>query len=821
MLPDQINTIHLSEEDYQRIRSFESRFGSDDTGVAYGKGHLLFACYASFPLMLSPDLANLLWQNFKNYSVDGKPAIIHRMAIADLLQSEICRQIGHHRYELLPSIRSYLLALLKDGKWLSTFGIKINSEVRLYELASFVWQYMEAKNAGYLYDGAGFQRLNEWASLAYLDPGKLAGRLLAVVLDNDRKDNRHGQLWLNTQMDRIRQQYDSNILGEKTSRESLKPFYSLYYYSNAKRAEVLKKGSDASFEYASHIEQDLSTGEGRQVKVVRLKLSKEVAERVDRKVKNVQRVLSFFYGADNVSDTVPFMADLSEIYNNKSSLFTPPTFFSRPVGVDILKEGLGSLLDKVHPEDIVFLYFDARMDSNTNSVYIDGKPELLFPSTTKPESGVVVVLFFESLAGEETWAADYEILFSSVPGDGQNMNISSGYSITSAAARFLKQTPNLSYRDMLLFMRFEIGNAGASIDQRPVCWSPPLMQQWSFFTRAAARPVDTHLIVYDSGSGGWRLIEEDFKRPTLSTTGRIYEYGNAEVETGGAGEFHNGQSPADIRFSGGTTSLDPTRLYLVREERGRIPVQLKVEFSDADLKELQSLAMVSPKGLFQWNVPYPAEADQLENYDELLIIDIETSSPPLGYLFSYLRRMPSGHRRQWDWPASDISSLGQILRAVGSYEYLRRLQLPEDFFSNYRRLEVYLSYRWNGWEGDDGMVDVGSAPLEINKFYILNGKILFYLPEFEVYNAEKFPVFFDLYVLSSDLGIKRLDITRGQPIPAGGRLRGGLTDQQLMQRVAKREIEIQIKLLVSRDVILPDFSQEGIPLAASSLSHEQ
>ena len=82
----------------QTLKNFEERFGI---------GHLWLAQYAALPLILTPELVGFLRSHFLRGSVPW-------IAEADLLLSDLCRQVGYERFVMEPAIRAHLLGSLKS-----------------------------------------------------------------------------------------------------------------------------------------------------------------------------------------------------------------------------------------------------------------------------------------------------------------------------------------------------------------------------------------------------------------------------------------------------------------------------------------------------------------------------------------------------------------------------------------------------------------------------------------------------------------------------------------------------------------------------------
>ncbi len=73
----------------------------------FGKRHLNLACHAALPLILTPELVNLIRFNFQ------APGRIPWIAEADLLLSPLCRPMDEGLYEFEPRIREVLLERLE------------------------------------------------------------------------------------------------------------------------------------------------------------------------------------------------------------------------------------------------------------------------------------------------------------------------------------------------------------------------------------------------------------------------------------------------------------------------------------------------------------------------------------------------------------------------------------------------------------------------------------------------------------------------------------------------------------------------------------
>src|SRR5581483_3331630 len=96
---------------------------------SFGEAHLLLAQHAAFPLAFTPDLLYRLWANFQR-NIHGKKLNIPWIAVADLLLSPLCNEVGQELYEMDITIRNELLKALQEH---TNFG-----QQRIEELCSFL-----------------------------------------------------------------------------------------------------------------------------------------------------------------------------------------------------------------------------------------------------------------------------------------------------------------------------------------------------------------------------------------------------------------------------------------------------------------------------------------------------------------------------------------------------------------------------------------------------------------------------------------------------------------------------------------------------------
>jgi CHAT domain len=157
----------------RRVESFRRR---------HGDPHFDLACHAALPLALSPDLLYRVWANFQRDST-GAPLGIPWVAVADLLLSPLCQEVGDELYEMDEAVRSVLLDHLGTD---DRFGPS-----RLRQIAAFLDLYIEQQLSSDDVDVRDFAQAQHWVALAYTAPSAAASELahaFAVVPLSDRSE---------------------------------------------------------------------------------------------------------------------------------------------------------------------------------------------------------------------------------------------------------------------------------------------------------------------------------------------------------------------------------------------------------------------------------------------------------------------------------------------------------------------------------------------------------------------------------------------------------------------------------------------------------
>src|SRR4028118_2046127 len=161
-LTPNINQARAMRIAIKRIEGFTKQFG---------EAHRNLARHAAFPLVLTPDLLYQIWANF----VPEAPWT----AVAHMLLSRLCRQVGYEMYEMDIAERNLLLRELKEH-----FG-----QGRLDELGEFLLDYVAQRLTGDDPDTQDLAQAQDWTALAYTKPNEAVRELAEALSVKVKQEN--------------------------------------------------------------------------------------------------------------------------------------------------------------------------------------------------------------------------------------------------------------------------------------------------------------------------------------------------------------------------------------------------------------------------------------------------------------------------------------------------------------------------------------------------------------------------------------------------------------------------------------------------------
>ncbi|MEG4442063.1 CHAT domain-containing protein [Microcoleus sp. AT9_B5] len=133
----------------------------------FDRAHFDLACHAAFPLVITPDLLYRIWLRF----VPQAPWT----AVARVLLSRLCREVGYELYEMDIAVRNLLLADIKNNEEFN------KDKPRLEELADFLTNYVTQQFSGDNPHTKNLAQAQYWTALAYTKPNQLSSELLEAI----------------------------------------------------------------------------------------------------------------------------------------------------------------------------------------------------------------------------------------------------------------------------------------------------------------------------------------------------------------------------------------------------------------------------------------------------------------------------------------------------------------------------------------------------------------------------------------------------------------------------------------------------------------
>lgn len=154
-----------SQEIEQAIASFKRRFT---------QAHVYLAYHAALPIALTPHLTYCLWANFP-MDIAKHDLKMPWIAVADLLLSPLCQEVGHELYEMNADLRNYLLDQMIHHP---SFGQK-----RVEELAHFLLSYVQRELNDSKSSTQTLAQAQRWTALAYVYPEVVAHDLATTLAE--------------------------------------------------------------------------------------------------------------------------------------------------------------------------------------------------------------------------------------------------------------------------------------------------------------------------------------------------------------------------------------------------------------------------------------------------------------------------------------------------------------------------------------------------------------------------------------------------------------------------------------------------------------
>lgn len=296
-LPPNFPESGLSDTDQHRVQWYFRRY-VENYYQEYRFGHFILAAYASVPALLTPDLLYKIWQHFNGYRWGNTPVSIHRIAVADLLLSPLCREVGFELYEMHYDIR---LAFQEWLKIESANDLWKNRQLRSIEtLAAFSSEYNQRPNSGVARWGQGYYDIQRWGAMAYSDheslQRQLSNRLNAAMSKGNKSEAlRIMDIWSKTgeQLDRLyKNDSDKNVGNFQQNGEIAKAWKALIQQNEQAFAEQFEKNP----QLRALLNTDAVNG-------IAVNMPTEVLDKAQGK--NRARIYSICVGIDHYEGNIP------------------------------------------------------------------------------------------------------------------------------------------------------------------------------------------------------------------------------------------------------------------------------------------------------------------------------------------------------------------------------------------------------------------------------------------------------------------------------------------------------------------------------------
>ncbi len=813
MLPIEVGNLVLSDDSRLRVDTYFHRFCTGENGQLYGLEHMVFACHAAFPLVLSPRLANLIWLNFNTFMQDGAARKVSAVVVSDFLLSSLVRPVANRQYEMFPEIRTYLLYLLKSGHWFSSFGIGRYADDRLQSLAHFLHQYCADNHLPAEHNMPAFREANQWAALAYLEPEALAFEVAAAFQQtfdplSDQTDT-HRQLQLNGMLDRLGQQIGLAIHQNEVTEQAA--FVNLHRYSQANRAHLFdvdaKQVSDLYYQLDNGFIEEL----GQSLAHVELPIQPQFRDRLERKKSGKTRVFSiiiapgetFLQGRGNTGQGPEALARWfgKDVY--PSAAMADVQFLGgRKATYAGMMARITSVMSQARPEDALFIclsgsfgwgqagmQFLAGDESHGEGLTPDSLAQLLGEFSTIQQ----IVLVLDGETDWLSWRATDAVIIASaqvVGNSRQSAHPPPGY-LSELLASVLEEYPgDVSFRDLQLLLSMAYQDRWHEKAPPPIVYVPHAAHGSRIaLSYAAVRPWTDPIIAYRHARHEWVMLDDGFRyyAEPLSVISGVLTYTDDAVKPAVRGFVDRDRESLEI--SENQRLLNPRQLYKPIIER---PVYFSLEGYESDpaLHELVRTLERAPVPNYSLGHAF-YESPDIGRGNRFRIFARDSDQFDVHFFAAGQGDVTC------KWRANGEKGLVDSILAFSRYQYVNNLQSPPS-------IEVIA-----GWERQ--MSEAMDHRLE-ECFDIVDGKVRIKPFHIELRSWADEPVYAALYALSAnDFSVKRVS-PPVLAVAAGEPLRHTVKDAALFLQALRQGTALQFKVFTHCRPCFPELEQAGVSI---------
>ncbi|RBL93042.1 hypothetical protein [Chitinophaga flava] len=831
MLPVKAGSLILDEDANYRLKSYYQQFCTGENRRRYGLGHIVYACHAALPLVLNADLANLIWLNFNTYRSSGETQRIDLATVSDFLLSPLVRRISDTTFEVIPQIRTFLLYLLNNGQWFELFGIEHFGQSRLDDLASFLYYYVKNVPDSNPSPGVQFNKLNEWAALSYLQPDYLGEELVKELkpLLDERNENEWGQLRIDMLLSQFIQQVNLSIHEPNASKDLLT---NLVRYSKANTARLAADSETDLFKLYNAIGKSyLSKEEDDASQSLRLPLQQGMGAKIDRARPSVSTIHPLLIDADYTAvsqkdNSVFLMEELFHFLNELNGRNIGPVLISRQqeITMGTFSHFLSEHAAQLKKRDISFIYLSCESQER------DGNDSLIIKNdrnavNEEPDTWLSAAAMCELIKSKEFYSKQ-TVLVLNAPISPNSIFVTANNIQISYSSLYLQSDINrvsikdnfaqwisdilrhsrgqVTYSHLELILRYYADLEASYI--LPEIQAPLSAWHCQFLT---VHPVKSafrgYLATYNKEENSFDVHLPQFVNPIVNKNARAVTYDMSELI--GDGEVFT-RYDGKLRFSGANRDRNgkPWPFFKVIPERPYLA--LVWDLNEKHSKQVYRQIWHQGFDIYSfWEDVDPPNQREIfpyhKNEDHQLRI---TSVQNTDQFSCEYRTGPPIF-----WTASNWVELRRTIDKLARYIYLRDIQEMRD-----NRLieenEIGYAFSWIPRANFDLTRNDNELMITKDAFEVVDGEVRIQIPILML-KASNAPLYFDVYLLGSDMSISRVTPRDAEKFAVGDRGRMELfklNDRQKFQKLMEKSRKIDLKILFSTTPIRINFEQSGV-----------
>jgi hypothetical protein len=804
-LPPAPSLLKLSEESWFKIHSFFRKFCLEEDSP----GHMLFACYAAFPMILSAKLANILWLNFNGFKMNGVQMHIEPVAVSDILLSPMMRAVGHGQMEFIPEIRLYLLYLLSSKTLFKHLGLDLFEEDRLSVLSKFIFQYF-SNGPAMDYNGSRFQQVNQWAAYSYENPEQLAvfiGKEFAKTFSDDGTRDENAQLALNVLMNRFNLQLKLNIT--QFSKQTRPIFDNLYSFSTATRnvafGEDIDKISDSYYSLSNRF-----LGDGSQGLRLPVAADASVLDRVARKKRNIRRVIP-------IVDSFALRGEVETMFSVLSGLkhlkIESPEFMADqgPMAF-VLTKALKEAFNNANDEDLVLVILSGQLQIRSGD-YSALDPEKFKANLDDLRGGskAQLVLLSSQIMTEDNFLVGPDDVQVSCLADEEY------YSHELNSDLFFKQfcflltatRGQISYSDMALAMG-ELMNFQANSSNYRIVFKLPAGQEHHQFL--SGKPLKSNayepMFLFNNLKSRWQIVSEPFMMNAPFDRFSVHDYFSGRLIQQGRSQM---VVKDELYLAAEDIKLNKDGIYRIKSDNNNFFYVLEVGNSQVETHISELVDALGLDALSGRRFRRVESIEKALDFAGVLSITQEFSQQGEAASFGltyFIKAVSGGYQLFFHGITSTEKELKDWLIKIRSFDYFLSL-INDNHIGNTRmydsfQLSAELENHLEGTTEANNQISIGKD------FYrIENGRLIIKPLRIRVAYNRKDLVYFNLYIAWSDLTIEpiRLNQQIGQDMPEEVIV---LELENYFDEIFVKGQSFSVKAIVYESPLNQNFSQKGI-----------